>query len=136
MTDAFRAGEIPITPNGFVGVEIQAVDPVITIANDWINGQSTNAPLAASASWTSADIAANPRYTKLHIAAAADVAGTLYVDVKAGNNYYPAVTQAVAAASGTIQVVDMGAYGAVYRVRYVNGAAAQTAFALNYSTSS
>ena len=91
--------------------------------------------LAASATYsgTGRTTNSNAQYAFFNASAYADQAGTLYIDqsLDTGATYLPVASTAVAAvSSGQISVRLTGTYTAstLYRVRYVNGATAQTTF--------
>ena len=92
--------------------------------------------LAASATFTGTGRSTASQYAYFHAIAYADQSGTLFVEqsLDSGATYQPILTQAVAAATpAQVALRVTGAYGAatLYRVRYVNGAAAQTTFRLS-----
>lgn len=93
--------------------------------------------LAASATFTGSGRANGSNHHALFIATAyADVTGTLFVDqsLDSGVTYHPIASAAVTAGGAQQLVVSItGNYtsSTQYRVRYVNGAAAQTVFRLS-----
>jgi len=100
-------------------------------------GSSTTA-LAASATFTGTGrvLTSASQYAYFHAIAYADQAGTLFVEqsLDTGATYQPVLSQAVAANSA-VQVMARltGTFSSatLYRVRYVNGAAAQATFRLS-----
>jgi len=94
--------------------------------------------LAASATFTGTGRALNTasQYAWFHAIAYADQAGTLFIEqsLDTGATYQPVLTQAVTAGSA-VQVTSRlsGTFSSatLYRVRYVNGGAAQTIFRLS-----
>lgn len=97
--------------------------------------------LAASATFTGTGRANSAgQFAFFNATAFADQAGTLFIDqsLDTGTSYQAITSQAVAAGSGVNLSVRMcGAVGTatLYRVRYVNGAAAQATFRLSSSFS-
>lgn len=97
----------------------------------------STAALAASATFTGTGRANNAaQYCFFNATAFADVAGTMFVDqsLDSGASYQPVASGAVAAGGGQqLSVRLTGAFAAttLYRVRYVNGAAAQGTFRLS-----
>lgn len=93
--------------------------------------------LAASATYTGTGRAASSTQHGFFAAQAyADAAGTLFIDqsLDTGTNWFTAASVAVAATSnGQLSVRITGSYAGstMYRVRYVNGAAAQTVFRIS-----
>ncbi|MFM6828770.1 MAG: hypothetical protein ACKOVA_00290 [Novosphingobium sp.] len=93
--------------------------------------------LAASATYTGTGRAATSTQHGYFAAQAyADAAGTLFIDqsLDTGATWFAAASVAVAAASnGQLSVRITGSYAGatLYRVRYVNGAAAQTVFRIS-----
>ena len=105
--------------------------------NGGIGYTDSVAALAASATFTGTGRGNGLNQYSLFVATAfADVAGTLFIDqsLDSGATYQP-VASAVVAAGGAQQLVVSlsGAFSVAtqYRVRYVNGAAAQTTFRLS-----
>lgn len=95
------------------------------------------AALAASATFTGTGRANNlSQYGQFTATAFADVTGTLFIDqsLDTGSTYQP-IASAVVAPGGAQQIVVSltGSYASsnLYRVRYVNGAAAQGTFRLS-----
>lgn len=101
----------------------------------------STAALAASATFTGTGRANSAgQFAFFNATAFADQAGTLFIDqsLDTGTSYQAIASQAVAAGSGAnISVRMCGAVGTatMYRVRYVNGAGAQTTFRLSSSFS-
>jgi hypothetical protein len=97
--------------------------------------------LAASATFTGTGRAnSSGQLAFFNATACADQAGTLFIDqsLDTGATYQTVASQAVTAGSfGNLSVRVAGAVGAatLYRVRYVNGAAAQATFRLSSSYS-
>lgn len=95
--------------------------------------------LAASATYTGTGRSTgSTQYCFFNACAYADQAGTLFIDqsTDTGTTYQPILSQAVAAGgSANLSVRLAGALGTgvLYRVRYVNGATAQTVFRLSSS---
>jgi hypothetical protein len=94
--------------------------------------------LGASATFTGTGRATttSSQYAYFHAVAYADQSGTLFIDqsLDSGTTYQPVVSQAVtASAPAQLTAKITGAFAAttLYRVRYVNGAAAQTTFRLS-----
>lgn len=102
--------------------------------------ESTTA-LAASATFTGTGRANSAaQFAFFNATAFADQSGTLFIDqsLDTGTSYQAIASQALAAGSGANLSVRMcGAVGTatLYRVRYVNGAGAQTTFRLSSSFS-
>jgi len=89
---------------------------------------STTTALAANASWTSASIDML-NYSKLYVTVFADQAGTLYIEQSPNNiNWDVSESISVSANAGVAVIREIAAR--YCRVRYVNGAAAQTVFRL------
>ncbi|WP_298167963.1 hypothetical protein [Novosphingobium sp.] len=101
----------------------------------------STAALGASATFTGTGRANSAgQFAFFNATAFADQAGTLFIDqsLDTGTSYQAIASQAVAAGSGAnISVRMCGAVGTatMYRVRYVNGAGAQTTFRLSSSFS-
>ncbi|MDT0508661.1 hypothetical protein [Novosphingobium sp. MMS21-SN21R] len=97
----------------------------------------STAALAASAAYTGTGRAVTSTQHGFFAAQAyADAAGTLFIDqsLDTGTTWFTAASVAVAAASnGQLSVRITGSYAGatMYRVRYVNGAAAQAVFRLS-----
>lgn len=97
--------------------------------------------LAASATFTGTGRANSAgQFAFFNATAFADQAGTLFIDqsLDTGTSYQAIASQAVVAGSGiNLSVRICGAVGTatLYRVRYVNGASAQTTFRLSTSFS-
>lgn len=97
----------------------------------------STAALAASATFTGTGRASSAaQYGYFNATAFADVAGTLFIDqsLDTGATYQPIASGAVAANGAQLLSVRLtGAFAAatLYRVRYVNGAAAQGTFRLS-----
>ena len=94
--------------------------------------------LAASATFTGTGrvLTSASQYAYFHAIAYADQAGTLFVEqsLDTGATYQAVLTQAVAANSAaqvTARLTGTFSSTTFYRVRYVNGAAAQTTFRLS-----
>lgn len=102
---------------------------------------STN--LAASATFTGTGRVTGGQYSKFNAVAYADVAGTLFIDlsVDTGATYRPVksipLTALPVGFGADLSIPVTGAQGTatLYRVRFVNGASAQTAFQLTSSFS-
>lgn len=85
--------------------------------------------ISATFTGTSRDLGAENAYTEFVASATADVAGTLNVDASTnGTTWFLAGTAAVAA--NGVAEVKAAVTARYYRVRYVNGAAAQATFSL------
>jgi len=89
---------------------------------------STTTALAANASWASPSIDML-NHSKLYITVFADQAGTLYIDQSADNSNWD-VSESIAVAANAGQAIVREIAARYCRVRYVNGATAQTAFRL------
>ncbi|HET9629997.1 MAG TPA: hypothetical protein VFP14_11000, partial [Novosphingobium sp.] len=94
--------------------------------------------LAASATFTGTGRATttSSQYAYFHAVAYADQAGTLFIDqsLDSGTSYQPVISQAVTASTAaqlTAKITGAFAATTLYRVRYVNGAAAQATFRLS-----
>lgn len=105
--------------------------------NTTVGYTDSTTSLAASGTFTGAGRAsAATQYCFFNATAFADVAGTLFVDqsLDTGATYQPVASAAVAAnGAQQLSVRLTGAFGSatLYRVRYVNGAAAQGVFRLS-----
>ncbi|NML93316.1 hypothetical protein [Novosphingobium olei] len=95
--------------------------------------------LAASATFTGTGRNTNSlQYCFFNACAYADQAGTLFIDqsTDTGTTYQPILSQAVTAggsANLSVRLCGSLGTGVLYRVRYVNGATAQTVFRLSSS---
>ena len=94
--------------------------------------------LAASATFTGTGRATTSfsQYAYFHAVAYADQAGTLFIDqsLDSGTTYQPVISQAVTASTAaqlTTKITGAFAATTLYRVRFVNGAAAQATFRLS-----
>ena len=101
------------------------------IVNTTLGYTDSTTALAASGTFTGIGRASSAtQYCYFNAVAFADVAGTLFIDqsLDTGATYQPVATAAVAAGGAQqLSVRLTGAFGTatLYRVRYVNGAAAQ-----------
>jgi len=89
---------------------------------------STTTPLTANASWTSASIDML-NYTKLYVTVFANQAGTLYIEQSPDGTNWD-VTESISVSANVGEAVVREIAARYCRVRYVNGAAAQTVFRL------
>ena len=94
--------------------------------------------LGASATFTGTGRATttSSQYAYFHAVAYADQSGTLFIDqsLDSGTTYQPIISQAVTASTAaqlTAKITGAFAATTLYRVRYVNGAAAQATFRLS-----
>lgn len=125
---------------GSAGIGSVAVTGTATVSgtvNPGTGFTDSTAALAASATFTGTGRANSAAQYEFFAATAfADQAGTLFIDqsLDTGATYQPVMSQAVTAGgAANIAVRICGAVGTatLYRVRYVNGAAAQTVFRLS-----
>lgn len=96
----------------------------------------TETPLAANVTWES-DTQSSPGYpvpVNLQLALTgtvfSDVAGSLYVDQSPDGVNWDVSSTAITVAAGVGQAINEPLTGFYVRLRYVNGAAAQTEFRL------
>ncbi|MEM4846445.1 MAG: hypothetical protein QW794_01640 [Thermosphaera sp.] len=89
---------------------------------------STTTALAANASWSSGPIDML-NHSKLYVTVFADQAGTLYIDQSPDGSNWD-VTESISVSANTGVAVVREIAGRYARVRYVNGATAQTVFRL------
>ena len=123
--------------SGIGSVSVTGTATVSGTVNPGVGYTDSTAALAASATFTGTGRANSAAQYEFFTATAfADQAGTLFIDqsLDTGATYQPIASQAVTASSAGHLVVRVS--GAVttatlYRVRYVNGAAAQTVFRLS-----
>lgn len=129
---------------GSAGIGSVTVTGTATIAGNVNIGTAftdSTAALAASATFTGTGRANSAgQYAFFNATVFADQAGTLFIDqsLDTGTSYQAISSLAVAAGGGAnLSVRLCGAVGAatLYRVRYVNGAGAQTTFRLSSSFS-
>lgn len=142
-----QAQNVSITeaPGGTTGsqgmaVNIAAGSNLIGATTGQVGYTDTSTPLGASATFTGSDRATTSltMFSKYGAMAAADKAGTLCIDLSldAGNTWIEVASVALANGAGgyhaDLEVKLRGAAGTSvrYRSRFVNGATAQTAFAL------
>lgn len=101
---------------------------VAILKNAQTAGDNTNALLAASASYTGVSLSVEG-YARITGTVYSDQAGTLYIEQSPdGTNWDTATSLSVSAATATSFSVEVVAPYA--RLRYVNGATAQTVFRL------
>ena len=127
--------------SGIGSVAVSGTATISGIVNLGTGFTDSTAALAASATFTGTGRANSAAQYEFFAATAfADQAGTLFIDqsLDTGATYQPILSQAVAAGGAANVAVRMcGAVGTatLYRVRYVNGAAAQSVFRLSSSFS-
>ena len=107
------------------GVEI---DPRVII-NDMAAGQSTNAPLAGGATYTSAAMVGDG-YRRITGSVTANVAGTLYVE-QSPNGVNWDVSDSIPVAAGASKGFCVEVCCPSLRIRYVNGVNPQAVFRLH-----
>ena len=121
------------------GVSLAAGNAVLGVVNVGQGFTDSTTALAAAATFTgTARANSGTQYAYFNATAWADQAGMLYIDqsLDTGATYQPVLSQAVAANIGAnLSVRLAGAFGSatLYRVRFVNGATAQTPFRLSSS---
>ncbi|WP_298191313.1 hypothetical protein [Novosphingobium sp.] len=127
--------------SGIGSVAVSGTATISGIVNLGTGFTDSTTALAASATFTGTGRANSAAQYEFFAATAfADQAGTLFIDqsLDTGATYQPILSQAVAAGGAANIAVRMcGAVGTatLYRVRYVNGAAAQSVFRLSSSFS-
>jgi hypothetical protein len=125
---------VPVDVQGsaiMVPVDIQGQVADVAVKHNSINktllGSSTTA-LAANASVTLGPADALS-YKYINISVFADQAGTLYIDQSPDNTNWD-ITQSISVSAGVGQAISQEIAARYVRVRYVNGATAQTTFRL------
>jgi len=94
---------------------------------------STTSTLGANASWTSSSVdclGSNPRVKKIYITCYSDVDGTIYVEFSPNNSNWDAVESISYTGGSTSPINPIEVKGRYARIRYVNGATAQSVFRL------
>lgn len=110
---------------------------VIAQDNVFFNESVTNQAASATVTGTSRDIGIGAtsvhRYSKFNAFAFADQAGTMRIEMSNDNTTWRRATVDTAVTANTPVFLSVPIMTRYYRVVYVNGAAAQTAFMLNTS---
>lgn len=133
----YMAEETPVTQSGVVPVDVQFStgitrnSPLYTyVERDSFSIAVSVAALAANGVYTSASFGGDPNRPLLNVDVGSDQAGTLFMDMLINGVWYPyGAGVAVAAASAVHTQYTIGT-GGTFRLRYVNGATAQTGFGL------
>ena len=96
-------------------------------------GISTTTTLAANGEWTSSSVdclGARPYTTKIYIICYSDVDGTIYVEYSPDNSNWDGSESISYTGGSTPAITPVKVKGRYARIRYVNGATAQTTFRL------
>ena len=137
----------PLSSDGRVEVYNPNVDLINggsgATTNSWLNNLRNNglvnpnynyltsAPLGANASYTSSWFDwYSYGFTQTHVLAYSDQSGTLYLDFSDDQTHY--LTVQASLTGGSAATITSRIYGRYMRVRYTNGATAQTVFTLSY----
>lgn len=123
--------------SGIGSVSVSGTATISGTVNAGTGYTDSTTALAASATFTGTGRANSAAQYEFFAATAfADQAGTLFIDqsLDTGSTYQPVLSQAVAAggaANIAVRICGAVSTATLYRVRYVNGAAAQTVFRLS-----
>lgn len=111
----------------------QAVAQDNVFYNDSTTAQAASATVTGTARDVGVAAAAVHRYSAFNAMAFADVAGTMRIECSNDNTTWRRATADTAVAANAVVYLSVPVMTRYYRVVFVNGAAAQTAFMLNTS---
>lgn len=128
---AYPALNVQQATSGSLNTQAVAQDNVFY--NDNTTAQAASATVTGTARDVGVAAAAVHRYSAFNAMAFADVAGTMRIECSNDNTTWRRATADTAVAANAVVYLSVPVMTRYYRVVFVNGAAAQTAFMLNTS---